>query len=244
MGACAPDHPRSRGVYPGVGERVQGAEGSSPLARGLRVLPRQVRRHRGIIPARAGFTCTPLTAATARTDHPRSRGVYGALLGLRPAEAGSSPLARGLRAGRRRDRRRPGIIPARAGFTFASARLRCTSQDHPRSRGVYSLSSGGDDPRVGSSPLARGLRESSSRPWGPIGIIPARAGFTAMGNETKIIGEDHPRSRGVYAAIFAPADAGGGSSPLARGLLTIYSHRPSSIRIIPARAGFTPGHAR
>jgi len=50
------DHPRSRGVYR---MRVSGttiAEGSSPLARGLPVgrTPRQ--QHRGIIPARAGFT--------------------------------------------------------------------------------------------------------------------------------------------------------------------------------------------
>ena len=51
---------------------------------------------------------------------------------------------------------------------------------------------------------------------------------------------DHPRSRGVYKPTCAPNRNATGSSPLARGLLTIYSHRLSSIRIIPARAGFTP----
>ena len=53
--------------------------------------------------------------------------------------AGSSPLARGLRNllvnGTLRDR----IIPARAGFTPAASALICSYQDHPRSRGVYSL---------------------------------------------------------------------------------------------------------
>ena len=52
---CA-DHPRSRGVY-GCGTwAAQYADGSSPLARGLRTeVAAPPRRHR-IIPARAGFT--------------------------------------------------------------------------------------------------------------------------------------------------------------------------------------------
>ena len=50
------DHPRSRGVYLTFFVSGAPAAGSSPLARGL---PRQGERrweHRGIIPARAGFT--------------------------------------------------------------------------------------------------------------------------------------------------------------------------------------------
>ena len=50
------DHPRSRGVYDSVGQRLALAPGSSPLARGLR--PEGFRQSiRGM-------------------DHPRSRGVY------------------------------------------------------------------------------------------------------------------------------------------------------------------------
>ena len=50
---------------------------------------------------------------------------------------------------------------------------------------------------------------------------------------------DHPRSRGVYAAVTPASSSPSGSSPLARGLRR---RRPSPARpdrIIPARAGFT-----
>ena len=50
------DHPRSRGVYGRVGVTMGGAEGSSPLARGLLELPDLSQERRRIIPARAGFT--------------------------------------------------------------------------------------------------------------------------------------------------------------------------------------------
>ena len=50
----------------------------------------------------------------------------------------------------------------------------------------------------GSSPLARGLRGGVLDGARPVGIIPARAGFTPpMGVSGRERG-DHPRSRGVY----------------------------------------------
>ena len=71
----------------------------------------------GIIPARAGFTCSCKYGRAAIRDHPRSRGVYGPVVRAYTLTQGSSPLARGLPfilAGiEDRDR----IIPARAGFT-------------------------------------------------------------------------------------------------------------------------------
>ena len=55
-GFPASDHPRSRGVYPGMASGPAIGLGSSPLARGLRGRwPGRGRRDR-IIPARAGFT--------------------------------------------------------------------------------------------------------------------------------------------------------------------------------------------
>ena len=71
----------------------------------------------GIIPARAGFTAADYDGVTFDEDHPRSRGVYALRKAALKSEAGSSPLARGLRsseAGRLLGQR---IIPARAGFT-------------------------------------------------------------------------------------------------------------------------------
>ena len=111
------DHPRSRGVYVLPFSEGQGEPGSSPLARGLpasTVTPCTLTR---IIPARAGFTLARVHKMAGTLDHPRSRGVYPAADPARRECGGSSPLARGLhRVGGAR-RVRPGIIPARAGFT-------------------------------------------------------------------------------------------------------------------------------
>ena len=152
------DHPRSRGVYhKGIGKRSPKG-GSSPLARGLRVRPMRDGEARGIIPARAGFTRRPVRRGRRRRDHPRSRGVYTAVVALGATAAGSSPLARGLPGALPEDAYPVRIIPARAGFT-RWRRLRAfagpgssplarglqilawlgqpTLMDHPRSRGVY-----------------------------------------------------------------------------------------------------------
>ena len=72
---------------------------------------------------------------------------------------------------------------------------------------------------VGSSPLARGLRDSQGREHAFIRIIPARAGFTRRPPDLGARGADHPRSRGVYHIRTR--------------------HPPPQLRIIPARAGFT-----
>ena len=193
------DHPRSRGVYTPSASGATRCEGSSPLARGLRGLHLDRRRHLGIIPARAGFTRTWRSSRQGWPDHPRSRGVYGYRLGVVVAGLGSSPLARGLRPTTpRRWRTRGGssplarglrlpvllllrvvgIIPARAGFTEETTPGFTVTGDHPRSRGVYGVLVG---PRImvgGSSPLARGLQDITGKANLNNGIIPARAGFT------------------------------------------------------------------
>ena len=152
------DHPRSRGVYIVVTAVDDAGDGSSPLARGLRdssigpsVPPR-------IIPARAGFT-----SETRRGT---------------PSMRGSSPLARGLLERHMGCGQRIRIIPARAGFTGSGRGPRSQTQDHPRSRGVYSQSRAVARRPGGSSPLARGLRLGDDGHGHQPGIIPARAGFT------------------------------------------------------------------
>ena len=55
------------------------------------------------------------------------------------AEEGSSPLARGLLLGAAQFQVQRGIIPARAGFTLSVHVPEGGGQDHPRSRGVYSM---------------------------------------------------------------------------------------------------------
>ena len=54
--ATASDHPRSRGVYGSAMRSYTLTQGSSPLARGLRIMIVSSTRTRRIIPARAGFT--------------------------------------------------------------------------------------------------------------------------------------------------------------------------------------------
>ena len=215
------DHPRSRGVYNTTIIRVEGNDGSSPLARGLRGATRRASGRVRIIPARAGFTGRRPSMLLAWSDHPRSRGVYGISAAERRCVAGSSPLARGLRG--RRIRPRP------------------SGADHPRSRGVYTSTGTRPSSAGGSSPLARGLRVIDMDAAADSGIIPARAGFTPGGCPPRWSGRDHPRSRGVYDEDGDDAIPVGRSSPLARGLPPTGTGRSSRSGIIPARAGFTSG---
>ena len=177
-----------------------------------------------IVPARAGFTQPVRAACASSLDHPRSRGVYTALVDVPEDHRGSSPLARGLQKVVPPTGTPPGIIPARAGFTLGhsyTGRNKC-----------------------GSSPLARGLPMPSVVSQSDAGIIPARAGFTRRRCSHSWWVPDHPRSRGVYMAGERVDIDARGSSPLARGLprLAVLLQRPAGI--IPARAGFTPEQHR
>ena len=152
----------------------------------------------GIIPARAGFTTKTGMTPSPSADHPRSRGVYHRLAQDDPAGRGSSLLARGLRQGHgpgAHDRR---IIPARAGFTRPLLVEEGECGDHPRSRGVYRPLMADHLDSPGSSPLARGLRQTHRPTPDLFRIIPARAGFTGADRREPALRGDHPRSRGVY----------------------------------------------
>ena len=126
------------------------------------------------------------------------------MTGALPAvTGGSSPLARGLQGVPLVLAVADRIIPARAGFTAARSAASARCADHPRSRGVYSPLWEYYEKDEGSSPLARGLRaRRGGRALGPR-IIPARAGFTLLSSEFSAEFSDHPRSRGVYANIWA-----------------------------------------
>ena len=213
--------------------------GSSPLARGLHGAVKARRLEERIIPARAGFTAQAVGWSYPAPDHPRSRGVYAARRIAGDVGKGSSPLARGLQAPPGERVAHPGIIPARAGFTSRATCPRITSTDHPRSRGVYSVLRIRHSITRGSSPLARGLLPVHAHGYQGGGIIPARAGFTALGKTGPFDWADHPRSRGVYRGATYPSIMTPGSSPLARGLPPASTHDRGVRRIIPARAGFT-----
>ena len=214
--------------------------GSSPLARGLREdqVPKVPLSR--IIPARAGFTLHSARTGEDDPDHPRSRGVYLGPLERRFGLVGSSPLARGLHPRAQDGSTCAGIIPARAGFTHPTQPTLTSGLDHPRSRGVYLPRGRSEGARIGSSPLARGLRPTTAHLALALGIIPARAGFTRTCTPTCARTRDHPRSRGVYVVQRRGSRRGRGSSPLARGLPERVRRRLYGAWIIPARAGFTP----
>jgi len=151
-------HPRSRGADDLIATAGTTSGGSSPLARGGRLLVRSSGRLGGLIPARAGRTGSLAWGATAELAHPRSRGADARLRVRHSGISGSSPLARG---GHHRDHPLPSgrrLIPARAGRTRRSSGPGPAAEAHPRSRGadltlpslVFCLD--------GSSPLARGGR--------------------------------------------------------------------------------------
>ena len=213
--------------------------GSSPLARGLPVQYGTVFTTPGIIPARAGFTGPHRPGGGAPADHPRSRGVYRVKAARSRGGVGSSPLARGLPRGPPTPSPWARIIPARAGFTLPSPTEYLYLWDHPRSRGVYRISSIMHSTVSGSSPLARGLPGLDSPSRGEYRIIPARAGFTFPYTQPILTREDHPRSRGVYRDSYSHMHITPGSSPLARGLRPGDRGEGSVRGIIPARAGFT-----
>ena len=79
FGATVKDHPRSRGVYATTNEAGGGVHGSSPLARGLQLIPACELALVRIIPARAGFTVLAVEGHDLAQDHPRSRGVYSGM---------------------------------------------------------------------------------------------------------------------------------------------------------------------
>ena len=219
VGAPTADHPRSRGVYQESCAPSRTGGGSSPLARGLPAALTDQEITLRIIPARAGFTRPRPGAPSRRRDHPRSRGVYVPEHYLNLKCSGSSPLARGLPARNLGRRAVGGIIPARAGFTGDHLHARQSGPDHPRSRGVYAAPHRSSPTSLGSSPLARGLRETLAEALTRARIIPARAGFTGRRRARRLRRRDHPRSRGVYSWRPPPAVPGWW--------------------IIPARAGFT-----
>ena len=213
--------------------------GSSPLARGSRRSDRLLLVGRGLIPARAGLTAGARMSLTMGRAHPRSRGAHSSEATRRMRERGSSPFARGSQHGRQEDRRREGLIPARAGLTGRRRRRTRSRGAHPRSRGAHTGFTTGTTASLGSSPLARGSLAAGAPGEAELGLIPARAGLTADRWSGTAAERAHPRSRGAHPARVETTCEPVGSSPLARG-----SPRPggwfgAGVGLIPARAGLT-----
>ena len=129
-------HPRSRGEHFLITVSAAPRSGSSPLARGTRLV------------------CSDILIMPMA--HPRSRGEHNRLLNAWMHGDGSSPLARGTPYSNRQRLFRVRLIPARAGNTDWPTELPGEPAAHPRSRGEHRSQNVIDTLEVGSSPLARG----------------------------------------------------------------------------------------
>ena len=173
-------HPRSRGEHLSPVWWNSCTVGSSPLARGTRL---HIERHalgHGLIPARAGNTPLCVRWACPSWAHPRSRGEHtSAAAGSSPVR-GSSPLARGTLLTIFDGLKAVGLIPARAGNTMGLTSSSYAARAHPRSRGEHPRITPRAAASGGSSPLARGTQSHSRCGERRPGLIPARAGNTAI----------------------------------------------------------------
>ena len=131
------------------------------------------------------------------------------------------------------------IIPAYAGCTDDGGHCVAGQWDHPRIRGVHSLTYPVEPPVKGSSPHTRGALVKARDGAAEAGIIPAYAGCTAPTGTPAQPTSDHPRIRGVHLHAGADSTPATGSSPHTRGAL--HRRDVTEIRggIIPAYAGCT-----
>ena len=172
-------HPRSRGENQLRYGHHGWHGGSSPLTRGKPAEMLRLSPAAGLIPAHAGKTRAAPRRGRAIGAHPRSRGENSRAASSPTTFPGSSPLTRGKRASRGRERQGVRLIPAHAGKTSTRASPPTTSRAHPRSRGENPGTYAAVGAVAGSSPLTRGKRcPVGGRAHGR-GLIPAHAGKTA-----------------------------------------------------------------
>ena len=234
------DHPRMRGEHLVMRYDTTKASGSSPHARGTRVVGIGVGLGLGIIPACAGNTTMTAPAAQEMRDHPRMRGEHTLVSRDDETIPGSSPHARGTPGVAEFEGFGGGIIPACAGNTTKAGPRRNLTRDHPRMRGEHEAQVIVLRRQHGSSPHARGTRNSNVNDGVKPGIIPACAGNTANGGTQRTSPWDHPRMRGEHMPAACMMPARQGSSPHARGTRSMYRASAGSAGIIPACAGNTP----
>ena len=191
-----PVHPRLRGEARLVVSRPRPTCGSPPLARGSRFLDLYTLIAQRFTPACAGKPDSVPIVFTAPTVHPRLRGEALIGLGIPALEAGSPPLARGspdklahLLANRR-------FTPACAGKPAPESWQVRPWSVHPRLRGEATKTTLRVSRPVGSPPLARGSRPSTSRNAPRSRFTPACAGKPGRSAWNRASNSVHPRLRG------------------------------------------------
>ena len=171
--------------------------------------------------------------------HPRAGGADPLRMDLAQDAAGSSPRGRGGQALIAQALYGGGLIPARAGRTSSRGRVPGPTRAHPRAGGADAITPGGASGREGSSPRGRGGRHDPRIVLGAGGLIPARAGRTAVEQPAARARRAHPRAGGADKAKPRPGAGRAGSSPRGRGGLSPPHPHRVEVGLIPARAGRT-----
>ena len=210
-------HPRAGGENDERAYDTRVATGSSPRGRG-KPAQRVCEGHDiRLIPARAGKTLCGECEKPSSRAHPRAGGENVGQHFKRGFICGSSPRGRGKPAPSRPSRRRPRLIPARAGKTLAPRSSPVQRPAHPRAGGenrVYDMARAVAE---GSSPRGRGklFERETYAPF--IRLIPARAGKTWLPRGRGTSGAAHPRAGGENIPWFLDDGDDEGSSPRGRG---------------------------
>ena len=169
-------HPRRCGADNLVAGVLRPVLGSSPQVRGRLLQGFEAFRLRGLIPAGAGQTVSPITVSVVVWAHPRRCGadhMQQKTLGL---DRGSSPQVRGRLFDDSHNFGFGGLIPAGAGQTTRAPNSSCAARAHPRRCGAdhfLQLDVGGER---GSSPQVRGRRRRCRTAGCPRGAHPRRCG--------------------------------------------------------------------
>ena len=226
-----------RGERTVVSRSTRAAVGSSPHARGTQRHRRLLGLWRRFIPACAGNAVWLNAAPTRPTVHPRMRGERRQSVGLRGADGGSSPHARGTPMRSMACAIYQRFIPACAGNAEERQSGRKGGPVHPRMRGERSISSYLTIDKYGSSPHARGTREGSYVAVAEMRFIPACAGNASGQPSAILICPVHPRMRGERRKRSRRRKPDTGSSPHARGTPSPTTAVTCRNRFIPACAG-------
>ena len=189
------------------------------------------------IPACAGNSSMQILSNSFLSVHPRLRGELKNIARYIYTNYGSSPLARGtlyiaciLFAVCR-------FIPACAGNSAKAEESFDMNSVHPRLRGELGVKMGNGRITSGSSPLARGTHFPMSHLRAMVRFIPACAGNSFPRNMLDVWQPVHPRLRGELIITQKIWFLTRGSSPLARGTLTLLTQKGMAERFIPACAG-------
>ena len=173
-------HPRACGENPPSSTSGAMILGSSPRVRGKRARRGGHGWDRRLIPARAGKTHTEPRAELPRRAHPRACGENPPAHPLDDSGVGSSPRVRGKHLSQRLDACGTRLIPARAGKTTLLRECCQQRWAHPRACGENGCGVGEGRRGRGSSPRVRGKRHGGAVEDQGRGLIPARAGKTAL----------------------------------------------------------------